>query len=102
MIRNNQVQRILWSAAFSTGLAVMTIPAMAQGDRAQAQHACAVIMGLDQSEAEYDACVRSLYSDPQPRGNEAAACSYAGFRSTAVCAADLRATLWNEENIAAR
>jgi hypothetical protein len=80
----------------------MTVPAaMAQGDRAQAQHACAVIMGLDQSGASYDACVRSLDPDPQPQGNEAAACRYVGF-STAACARDLRATLWNEENIAAR
>jgi hypothetical protein len=74
---------------------------MAQADRAQAQHACAVIMGLDPSEAPYNACVRSLDPDPQPQGNEAAACRYVGF-STVACARDLRAMLWNEENIGAR
>jgi hypothetical protein len=48
MIRKNQAQRILRSAAFSVGLLVMSLPrAMAHtpADRAQAQHACAVIMG---------------------------------------------------------
>jgi hypothetical protein len=74
---------------------------MAQAGRAQAQHACAVIMGLNQSEASYDACIRSLDPDPQPQGNEAAACRYVGF-STDACVRNLRATLWNEENIGAR
>ena len=102
MLRNNQARKILQRAAFSTGLLLMTVPAaMAQADRAQAQHACAVIMGLNQSEASYDACIRSLDPDPQPQGNEAVACAYASF-STDACARDLRATLWNQDNIAAR
>jgi hypothetical protein len=68
-----------------------------------------VILGLDQSEAEYDACIRSLdrslssIATPQ-QGDEAvaAACSYVGLSSTADCESNLRATLWNEENIGAR
>lgn len=108
MIRKNQAQKILRSAAFSAGLLLMTVPAAMAGtpaDRAQEQHACAVIMRLDQSEAGYDACIRSLdrsLSTTQQRGNETAACSYVGLSSTATCESDLRATLWNEENIGAR
>jgi hypothetical protein len=108
MIRNNQAQRILRSAAFSAGLLLMIDPAAMAGtsaDRAQEQHACAVILRLDQSEAGYDACIRSLersLSAAQQQGDESAACAYIGLGSTAPCATDLRATLWNEENIGAR
>ena len=101
MVQNNQTQRKLLSAALSTGLLVMTVSAaMAETGRAQAQHTCTVL-GLNPSEAPYDACVRSLDPDPQPQGNEAVACAYASF-STDACARDLRATLWNQDNIAAR
>ena len=90
----------------------MTIPAApanAQADRfARVQYACATILGLNLSTARYDACVRSLngWVPDAPKGNEVEACRYVGIRSTnrgfEECAAQLRATLWNQENLGAR
>jgi hypothetical protein len=89
MIRNNIAQTILRSTALSAGLLLMTVPAAMARDLAQAQHTCTVL-GLNPSEAPYAACVRSLDLDPQSQGNETTA------------SRNLRAALWNEENIGAR
>lgn len=77
----------------------MTVPAARAGspaDHAQAEYACAAIIGLDQSKTPYDACFRSLDRSlfaAQQQGNEAAACRYIGLGSTPACISDLRATL---------
>ena len=112
MITNYQARQMLCGAALSAALLLMAVPAALadpQADRvAQEQHACGVILGLNPSVAGYDACVRSLNrSLPNAReGKEVAACTYVGLDSTnrgfGQCADDLRATLWNEENIGAR
>ena len=75
-------------------------------------HACAIVLGLDPSVAGYAACVGSLHQSlDQARpsaqdGNEAAACADVGLGPTdpgfAQCAADLRATLWNQELLGPR
>jgi hypothetical protein len=108
MIRNNQIQIILRCVAFSTGLLLMAAPAAmadSAADGAREQHACAVIIGLNQSEALYDACIKSLdrsLATARPQGTEAEACAYVGLGSSTECASDLRAMLWNEKNIGDR
>ena len=112
MITNYHARKMLCGAAFSAVLLLMAVPAALadpQADRvAQEQHACGAILGLNSSVAGYDDCIRSLdRSLSKARGGkEAAACAYVGLPSTnrgfEPCAAELRATLWNEENIGAR
>ena len=112
MITNHHARKMLCGAAFSAALLLMAaLAALAdpQTDRlAQEQHACGAILGLNPSVAGYDNCIRSLdRSLSEARGGkEAAACAYLGLVSTnrgfQPCAAELRATLWNEENIGAR
>ena len=89
MIRNNIAETILRSTALSAGLLLMTVPPAMARDLAQAQHTCTVL-GLNPSEAPYAACVRSLDPDTQSQGNET------------VASRNLRAALWNQENIGAR
>jgi uncharacterized protein with beta-barrel porin domain len=112
MTRDNQIGRILRGLALSAGLLLMAIPAALAGTQAERvareQHACAEILGLNPSQAGYDACITTLdraRSDPQ-QGNEAAVCAYVGLGPTASaldqCADELRATLWNQENLGAR
>jgi hypothetical protein len=108
MITNYQARKMLRGAAFSAVLLLMAVPAALadpQTDRlAQEQHACGTILGLNSSVAGYDDCIRSLDRSlsAAPGGKEAAACAYLGLVSTEPCAAELRATRWNEENIGAR
>ena len=97
----------LRSAALSAVLLLTVIPAALadpQTDRAaREQHACAVILGLNPSNASYDTCVQSLDRSlsAAPQAKEAAACAYVGLgsadRGYGPCAAELRATLWNED-----
>jgi hypothetical protein len=108
MITNYRAPKMLRGAAFSAFLLLMTVPAASadpQTDRlAQEQHACGTILGLNSSVAGYDDCIRSLNRSLSAArgGKEAAACAYLGLASTEPCAAELRATRWNEENIGAR
>lgn len=82
----------------------MTVPAARAGspaDHAQVQYACAAIIGLDQSNAPYDACVRSVdrsLSAAEQQGNEAAAGRHIGLGSTPACISDLQATLENKRD----
>jgi hypothetical protein len=101
MVTTRQIG-VLRAAFLSAALLLTAIPAVLadpQADRiAKEQHACAVILGLDPSVAGHDACVGSLdrsLSDAQ-QGNEARACAYVGLGGTDHCAAELRATLWDE------
>jgi hypothetical protein len=96
----------LRGAALAAALLLTAIPAALadpQTDRAaREQHACAVILGLNTSNASYDTCVQSLDRSlsAAPQAKEAAACAYVGVgsadRGYGACAAALRATLWNE------
>jgi hypothetical protein len=96
----------LRGAVLSAALLLTAIPAALadpQTDRAaREQHACAVILGLNPSNASYDTCVQSLDRSlsAAPQAKEAAACAYVGLgsadRGYGPCAAALRATLWNE------
>ena len=112
MITNYQARKVLRGALLSAALLLMAVPAASAdpqtGRVAQEQHACGVIFGLDSSVAGYDACVRSLDRSLSGarEGKEAAPCAYVGLDSTnrgfKPCVDELRATLWNEENIGAR
>lgn len=85
MMRNNQAQRILRSAAFSAGLLLTTASAataQTPADRPQGQYACTFVDIPGQSGALYEVCVRSLNSSvsaAQQQGNEATANLDDGF-----------------------
>lgn len=64
---NEKLIHLLSGIAVSTAMLLSIAPAsLADPPRAsrmaQERHACAVVLGLDTSEAPYDACVRSLDS----------------------------------------
>ena len=103
MITNRQAGWMWRRAAPSVVLLLIAIPVALADPQAdwlrQEQHACAVILGLNPSVASYDACIRTLDHSlfAAQKGNEAAACAYAGLGSTDrdldLCAAKLRASL---------
>jgi hypothetical protein len=115
MMTDHQTRLLLRAAAFSAAVFLIAAPA-ALADPAGyrvsvAQHACAADLGLNPSNGEYDACVSSL--DRARSGAEsrqipgaAAACGgiglNAGSRAFDQCTDNLRATLWNAENLGAR
>jgi hypothetical protein len=115
MTTRNQTRQLLQGVVISAALLLVTAPAALadpQGYRAVLEHrACAVDLGLDPSEAEYDACVRSLdrtLSDTETAqtANKRQPCAEIGLspgsRAFAQCSADLRATLSNKMNLGAR
>jgi hypothetical protein len=64
---NNKLRHLFRRVAVPAAMLLSVAPASlanspSSSRRAQEHHACAVVMGLDSSEAPYDACVRSLDS----------------------------------------
>ncbi len=118
MITDNQARRLLRGAALSALLLLTAAPAALadpQGYHATIeQRACAADLGLAPGTAEYDTCVKTLDRDlygtlPGQRREatrEELACAHSGFNPNSPafvqCAADLRASLWNEMNFGAR
>ena len=118
MITDNQARRLLHGAALSATLLLTATPAALadpQGYHATLeQRACAADLALAPGTGEYDACVQTLDRDlsstqPAPRREatrEELACARSGFNLNSPafvqCAANLRASLWNEMNLGAR
>ena len=113
MITDNQRRRLLHGAALSAILLLTATPA-ALADPQLEQRACAADLGLAPGTAEYDVCLKTLDRDlsgtqPGPRREatrEELACAHSGFSPNSPafvqCAANLRASLWNEMNLGAR
>jgi hypothetical protein len=65
---NNTLRPLFCRVAVSAAMLLSVAPATLANSpsaslMAQEHHACAVVLGLDPSEAPYDACVRSLDSN---------------------------------------
>ena len=65
---DNKLFHVFCGAAFSATMLLSLAPASfaaspSEARMAQEHHACAVIMGLDQADVQYEACVRSLDSN---------------------------------------